>query len=178
VHAERPVLYGIRQVATDVARDVEVRLEPPRLSVVSTHHYVNLGGSEAIVYRVTPEDVQSGVRVGDLEYPGFPLAGAASAGAAASGPTLRLAFFALRWDQPLATPMALYARDEAGNTAQAQFERRVFPKPARTSRIEIPDALLERVVPSILAGTQEIAPTGSLIDQFVVINSELSEDAF
>jgi murein DD-endopeptidase MepM/ murein hydrolase activator NlpD len=111
--------------------------------------------------------------VGDLEYPGFPLAGAASAGAAASDPTLRLAFFALRWDQPLATPMALYARDEAGNTAQAQFERRVFPKPARTSRIEVPDALLERVVPSILAGTQEIAPTGSLIDQFVVINSEL-----
>ena len=173
VHAERPVLYGVRHVATDVVRDVEVRLERPRLSVVSTHHYVNLGGSEAIVYRVTPEDVQSGVRVGDIEYPGFPLAGAASAGATSSDPALRIAFFALRWDQPLATPMMLYARDEAGNAAESQFDFRVFPKPSRASRIELDEAFLARVVPAILAGTTDIAPTGSLIEQYVAINSEL-----
>jgi murein DD-endopeptidase MepM/ murein hydrolase activator NlpD len=167
------VLFGLRQVHTEVARDVEVRLDPPRLSVVSTHHYINLGGSEAIVYRVTPADASSGVRVGDVEYPGFPLTGSASAGATATDPSLRLAFFALRWDQPITTPMALYARDEAGNAAEAQFERRVFPKPARTSRIELNDAFLERVVPAILAGTKEVAPQGSLIEQFVVINSDL-----
>ena len=173
VRATRPVLYGLRQVHTEVARDVEVRLDPPRLSVVSTHHYINLGGSEAIVYRVTPADASSGVRVGDVDYPGFPLTGAASAGATSTDPSLRLAFFALRWDQPITTPMALYARDEAGNAAEAQFERRVFPKPARTSRIELNDTFLERVVPAILAGTKEVAPEGSLLEQFVVINSDL-----
>ena len=173
VRATWPVLFGLRHVHTEVARDVEVRLDPPRLSVVSTHHYINLGGSEAIVYRVTPADASSGVRVGDVEYPGFPLTGAASAGATATDLSLRLAFFALRWDQPITTPMALYARDEAGNAAEAQFERRVFPKPARTSRIELNDAFLERVVPAILAGTKEVAPEGSLIEQFVVINSDL-----
>ena len=41
-------------------RDVQVRLERPRVSVVSTHHYVNLGGSEMVVYRATPADVASG----------------------------------------------------------------------------------------------------------------------
>jgi murein DD-endopeptidase MepM/ murein hydrolase activator NlpD len=173
VRAERPVVYGIRRVATEVSRDVEVRLDPPRISVASTHHYINLGGSEAIVYRVTPNDAASGVRVGDLQYPGYPLSGAASAGAASADPSLRLAFFALRWDQPLTTPMALYARDEAGNTAEAEFERRVFPKPARASRINLDDEFLARVVPAILAGTDDIAPGGSLIEQYVAINSEL-----
>jgi murein DD-endopeptidase MepM/ murein hydrolase activator NlpD len=173
VRAEQPVVYGIRRVATVVTRDVEVRLDPPRISVASTHHYINLGGSEAIVYRVTPNDAASGVRVGDLEYPGYPLSGAASAGAASADPSLRLAFFALRWDQPLTTPMALYARDEAGNTAEAEFERRVFPKPSRASRINLDDEFLARVVPAILAGTDDIAPGGSLIEQYVAINSEL-----
>ena len=44
--------------------------------LLSTFHYVNHGGSEFVVYRVTPEDVVSGVRVGDKEYPGFPAKGA------------------------------------------------------------------------------------------------------
>jgi murein DD-endopeptidase MepM/ murein hydrolase activator NlpD len=173
VRAEWPVLYGLRRVHTDVTRDVTVRLERPRLSVVSSHHYINLGGSEAIVYRVTPDDVVSGVRVGNIEYPGYRLSGAATAGATATDPTLRVAFFALRYDQPMTQSMELFARDEAGNTADAQFERRVFLKPSRASRIDLNDAFLARVVPAILAGTKDIAPTGSLIEQFVAINGEL-----
>ena len=72
VHAARPVLYGIREAETSIARDVQVRLEPPRVEVLSTFHYVNLGGSEFVVYRATPADVESGVRVGDKEYPRLP----------------------------------------------------------------------------------------------------------
>ena len=52
--------------------DVQVRLERPQVSVVSTKHYINLGGSEMVVYRATPADVTSGVLVGDIEYPGYP----------------------------------------------------------------------------------------------------------
>ena len=48
-------------------RDVQVRLEPPQASVLSTFHYVNLGGAEFVVYRATPADVESGVRVGDRD---------------------------------------------------------------------------------------------------------------
>ena len=84
-----------------------VRLKPPRLSVVLTHHYVNHGGAEMLVYRATPPDVPSCVRVGDVEYPGFPLPG--------GDPALRAAFFALLHDQDLPAPIAAFARDEAGN---------------------------------------------------------------
>ena len=76
VAASRPSFLNLRTLSNTAAKDFQVRLDPPRLAVVSTHHYVNHGGAEMIVYRATPPDVASGVRVGDLEYPGFPLPGA------------------------------------------------------------------------------------------------------
>jgi murein DD-endopeptidase MepM/ murein hydrolase activator NlpD len=173
VTASRPALFGLRTLTAESARDVQVRLERPKVSVLSTHHYVNLGGSEMVIYRVSPADVQSGVRVGDLEYPGFPASGIRVKGVEISDPAARAAFFALRYDQPLSTPLHLYARDEAGNTGRGDFDFRTFPKPFKKSRIEVTDKLVERVVPAILAGTADVKPTGSLIEQFLVINGEL-----
>src|SRR5713226_8768311 len=66
---------NLRSFPSQTSKDIQIRLEPPRIAVLSTHHYVNHGGSEMVVYRAAPPDVASGVRVGDLEYPGFPLSG-------------------------------------------------------------------------------------------------------
>ena len=71
VSATRPVLRGLRHASSQATRDVQVRLEPPRISVVSTKHYINVGGSEMVVYRASPPDVESGVQVGELMYRGF-----------------------------------------------------------------------------------------------------------
>ena len=49
VTASRAVVYGIRTVESNANRDVQVRLERPRVSIVSTHHYVNHGGAEMVV---------------------------------------------------------------------------------------------------------------------------------
>lgn len=173
ITAVRPVLFGLRKVSSTVTRDVKVRLERPRVTVLSTHHYINQGGTEAIVYRVEPGDVQSGVRVGDIEYPGYPASGAVVQGASISDPSVRIAFFALMYDQSTGTPMRVFARDEAGNATDVDFDRKTFPKPAKKSRIEITDAFLDRVVPAILETTTEIKPEGSTLDKFLVINGEL-----
>jgi murein DD-endopeptidase MepM/ murein hydrolase activator NlpD len=174
VTASRQVLHGFRTLESTAARDVQVRLDRPRLSVVSTHHYVNLGGSEMVVYRATPADVTSGVLVGDIEYPGYPASGATvEGGAKMDDPALRVAFFALRFDQDLNTPIRLFARDEAGNTARADFDYRVFPKPFKKSRIQLDDKFLDRVVPAILEGTTDVKPEGDPLAKFLVINGEL-----
>ncbi len=173
VTAGRKVVRNIRTVESTVTRDVEVRLERPRVSVVSTHHYINLGGTEMIVYRVTPNDVESGVLVGDIEYPGYPATGARGEGVSITDPSLRVAFYALLWDQDLHTPMRVFARDAAGNTARADFDFTAFPKPFKKSRIELDDKFLDRVVPSILEGTTEIKPEGDTLAKFLVINGEL-----
>jgi murein DD-endopeptidase MepM/ murein hydrolase activator NlpD len=175
VTASRPVLFGLRNVETTIAHDVTVRLERPTVSVLSTHHYVNQGGSEMVVYRVAPADVTSGVLVGDLEYPGYPATGITVDGISITDPAVRVAFFALLYDQPVDTPMRLFARDEAGNSATAAFDTRVFAKPFKESRITVDDRLLDRVVPAILAGTTEIAPSGTNIEKFVAINGELRQ---
>jgi len=174
VTAARPSFLGLRTLSSTASREVKVRLEPPRIAVLSTHHYVNHGGSELVVYRATPPDVESGVRVGDVEYRGYPASGAGAAGA---DPSVKAAFFALLYNQPLDAPIVVFARDEAGNEARATFVDRVFEKPFRRSRIELDDAFLNRVVPEILQQSPELqappAAEGDMLPAFLKINGEL-----
>ncbi len=176
VTATRPSFLNLVKLTSTATKDFQVRLEPPRISVLSTHHYVNHGGSEMVVYRATPPDVASGVRVGDVEYPGFAAAGAGATGA---DPAVKVAFFALLYDQPLNAPIAAFARDEAGNQATATFVDNVFEKPFRKSRIEIDDTFISRVVPDILEHSPELkmtappADTPEMLAAFLKVNGEL-----
>jgi murein DD-endopeptidase MepM/ murein hydrolase activator NlpD len=173
VTATRPVLFGLRTATATTTHPVQVRLEKPLISVVSTHHYINVGGAEMVIYRVKPDDIASGVMVGDREYPGYPATGATAGDVHLTDSSLRVAFFSLIWDEPSSTNIHLYARDEAGNTARAELDHKVFPKAPRRSTIELPDAFLNRVVPAIEAGSPDEKASGSLLDQFLVLNGDL-----
>jgi murein DD-endopeptidase MepM/ murein hydrolase activator NlpD len=153
VSATRPSFLNLRQLTSSATKDFQVRLERPRIAVVSTHHYINHGGSEMVVYRATPPDVMSGVRVGNVEYPGFPAAGAGVTGAS---PDLKVAFFALLWNQELNTPINAFARDEAGNESKVSFIDNAFEKPQKKSRIDLDDKFLNRVVPDIAEHAPEL----------------------
>ena len=169
ITATRPVLYGLREATTTVTRDLEVRLEPPRVGVLSLHHFVNHGGSEFVVFRATPPDVAAGVKVGELSYPAFP---GSSVGIA--DPAARIAFFVLNYDQDVNTPVSVFARDPAGNEATAAVERRQFPKPFAKSRIEIDDRFLQRVVPAIAQGSAGAGiDTNDVLQGFLKINNDL-----
>ena len=173
------MLFGLRESGSETAVDVTIRLTPPRLTPLSTLHYVTHGGSELVVYRVTPADAESGVRVGDVEYLGYPAAGAGID----EREDLRVAFFALLHDQDLGTPIELYARDRAGNEATASFAHRVFERRFRRSRIPLSDGFLRRVVPGIVAGSPELAdeqadsstPSAELLRIYLLINGQLRE---
>ena len=177
VTATRPVLFGLRERSSQVSVDVTVRFDPPRLSSVSTFHYINHGGSELVVYRVTPDDADSGVRVGEREYPGYPLSAVG-----VDGPDdLRVAFFALLHDQDLATPIGLWGRDPAGNEAFAGFDHRVFERRFRRARLPVGDGFLRNVVPAIAAQAPQLADeqvdagteVSDLLDLYLFINREL-----
>ena len=168
VTASRPSFLNLRTLSTTVAKDVQVQLVPPRIAVVSTHHFVNHGGSEMVVYRTTPAEVASGVRVGDAEYPGFSLGG--------PDPALRAAFFALLPEQDLKTPIVAFARDEAGNESTATFVDNVFPKLIKRSRFVIDDGFISRTVPDIIAHSPELKMaglSGDLLADFLRVNSDL-----
>ncbi len=177
VSATRPVLFGLRERSNELAVDVTVRFDPPRLTPVSTFHYINHGGSELVVYRLTPDDADSGVRVGDREYPGFPLSAVGIDGP----PDLRVALFALLHEQDLGTGIELWGRDPAGNEASAPFDHRVFERRFRRARLPVGDAFLRRVVPPIAAQAPELADedvdaeteVSDLLDLYLFINREL-----
>ena len=175
VEASRPVLFGYRHVSSTATRELAVRLTPPIISVVSTLHYINQGGSEMVVYRVSPSNVASGVQVGNDEYPGYPASGAHIPNA---DPGLRIAFFALLWNQTPNTPISLFARDDVGNEARATFDYRVFPKRFRESRIPIDDRFLQKVVPPILANAPQlkVADPSNLLSGFLRINGDLRRE--
>ena len=172
VTAGQPTLFGLQQTRTTLTRPLTVRLTPPSVAVLSTHHYINHGGSELAVYRATPAGVPSGVRVGDREFRGFPASGA---GITSADSSLHVAFFALSYDQDVNTPISVFARDDAGNQATAALEHRVFPKTFRRSRIAVDDAFLGKVVPAILQNSPDfkVENPGDLLAAYVRINRDL-----
>jgi murein DD-endopeptidase MepM/ murein hydrolase activator NlpD len=115
------------------------------------------------------------VRVGDQEYPGFPASGARMGHA---DPGLRVAFFALLWNQESTTPIELYAHDDVGNESRAAFDYRVLPKKFKDSRIELDDRFLARVVPAILGKSTELKVNdpADLAGSFLRINGDLRHE--
>ena len=139
VRASRPVLYGLRQAESTATRDVQVRLEPPqrrRALDVSTTSTSAAASSSSIAPRLT--DVESGVRVGNMEYTGYPAKGAGIS----SDPALRVAFFALLFDQdPTLGDPGLRARRGRQRGRRAARSSGVS-EAVRQEPIEIDDAFL------------------------------------
>lgn len=136
---------------------------PPRLEVLSSQHRIAIGGSEALVYRVAPDAVESGVVVGDAIFPG-------TAGHL-QDPALRVALFAIPYDQPAAVPAA-FAVDAAGNRRTAPIDVRVMPTRFADKTLELSDAFLQKKVPELLEANH-LPPATDLVEGYLRINREL-----
>ena len=150
---------------TDIQQEFAFDVTAPTLEVLTGQHYINQGGSECVVYRVSADVGVSGVQAGPHFFPGFPVNPA--------DPKVRFALFALAYDQPADTVIQVVARDAAGNEAKAGFWQKVFPKKFRSRDISIDDNFLLKVIPEILSHTNSIKDTGELVKVFVEINNTL-----
>ena len=153
---------------TELVREFAFDLYPPQLSVISGLHYMNQGGSECVVYRVSDDAVVSGVQVGPHFFPGFP--------ADPSDPDLRFSLFAFAYDLPADTSVKLVARDAASNEALSDVGHRLAPRAFRSREIVLSEGFLEKVVPEIVSRTPGVEDQGTLIDTYVEINSRLRRE--
>ena len=144
-----------------------VRSRPPTIEIQSGLLYVNQGGSEMVLYRVSDSAIESGVRVGKYFSPGFPLPG--------GQPGDRIALFAFPYDLEVTARAQVVARDDAGNEALANFPHQVIAKRFRSRDIEITDSFLQAVVPAIMSNTPEITDQGELLKNFLELNGNLRE---
>lgn len=152
--------FGDGNVA-DLTLGYTIDNKPPQIGVLSTQHNVNQGGSGLVVYTVSEEVVQTGVKVGERLYP---------AHLQPSG--VYLALFAFPWDmEPSAFVPKVVAVDAAGNERSAGIYYHVTPKIFPTDRINISDNFLNnKIVPDF----QHFFPeTTDPLQLFLKVNGEL-----
>jgi murein DD-endopeptidase MepM/ murein hydrolase activator NlpD len=161
-HSLRNFFRGNR---VELQKEFVFDLYPPRLEVLSSQHYINQGGSECVVYKVSPNAEVSGVQAGPYFFPGF-VVGTAD-------PGLRFSLFAFAYNIPTDSALKVIARDAAGNEAVAGFWNKLFPKKFRSRDIQLEDGFLQKVVPEIVSRTPNVRDQGDLLRTFLDINSNL-----
>jgi murein DD-endopeptidase MepM/ murein hydrolase activator NlpD len=145
-------------------KEFTARMTPPRVEVLTSQHYVNQGGCDMVVYRVTPPDTRSGIVVGDRFFPGAPMPG--------GQPGVNFALFAYPYDAPAGTPVKLRAVDAAENEVLVGFWLKVFPRNFRSREIPLEDDFIGKVVPEILSHS-DLEDLDDPLKNFLQINREL-----
>jgi hypothetical protein len=140
--------------------DVDVVLEPPRMTVDEAQHYINQGGAELVTFTVSGDWTEAGVKVGPYTFRSFALPGKPA--------NERFSLFGFPWDLPVDTVPHVYVRNAAGTEVTGRFWFKIFPKPFRTRDLEITDAFLDKVVNQIEPGG-----SGDLLTRFLHINRDL-----
>lgn len=146
-----------------LSHSVTVDLTPPTVSVLTTQQVARLGGSETIVFRVSDDAVESGVKVGDRYFPATP--------GFFADPQLRVAIFAIPQDAGDARPVVV-ASDRAGNTREAALDIDIRPRKFADKTLELSDDFLSKKVPELLQANG-LDPGGTLVDGYLRINREL-----
>ena len=164
IHARNWRLFGGE---TTLEHPLVVRSRPPSVEIRSGLLYVNQGGSELVLYKVSDSAIESGVRVGSYSFPGHPLPG--------GQPGEHLALFAYPHDVPTGTVAQVFARDEIDNQALANFPHRLMPKRFRSRDIEISDSFIQTTVGAILSNSPEVRDEGDGLKNFLLVNGKLRQ---
>jgi murein DD-endopeptidase MepM/ murein hydrolase activator NlpD len=158
----RPLRPQERAIAS---QPVTVDLTPPRLEMLASTRYVSPGGAVTVAFKAgdaSKVDVTIGRRV----FPSFPY-GPAERGA-------RVALIALPHDYDTGTPLAITARDEAGNTVTRGVPVELKPRAFPRDTIKLSEAFLQAKVPELLP---QRPPTQPLIEGFLTINRDQRKQA-
>jgi murein DD-endopeptidase MepM/ murein hydrolase activator NlpD len=150
---------------SQLIKDLPVRFVPPSAEVLTAQHYINQGGCDMVLFKVSQGTAESGVQVGQYFFPSWPVKD--------SDPATRMCIFAFPYDVDPRTPARVVARDDAGNQTLVNFNYRLFPKKFKSDTINLTNEFMQRVVPPIMSQTPELADQGSLLKNFLLVNGPL-----
>ena len=154
------------QTVEEVPLVVDTRA--PQIEVLSRLHYVNQGGSGAVVYRLSETCPSHGIRVGERFFPGFPAGG--------PDPKLMTAFFAVAYDQGAETPVLVSGTDFAGNETRMGFHCRIRSKTFRKDVLKISEAFVRNsMIPLLAAQGGGQGEGGDLKAVFLAVNREMRQ---
>jgi hypothetical protein len=136
-----------------------VDTKPPRLTVIGGPHYINQGGVGCVTYTSDEAPASSGIRVGGVEFRGFPLEG-----------NRLVAFFALGAGVPAEVSFQAVAADAVGNKTSLAFRPNIKKKAFKKDKIAIDDKFLADVLPYFKE--RDASLQGSDVDVFLTVNRD------
>ena len=158
----RPFRGADRPIAST---PVTIDLTPPKLEILAATRYVAPGGVQVVAFRVGDAQ-RTDVTVGTRAFPSF-VYGPPDKGA-------RVALIGLPYDFAAGTPIAITARDEAGNVTTRGVPGELKPRAFPRDTIKLSEAFLQTKVPELLPQRPTSQP---LLDGFLVINREQRKQA-
>ena len=158
----------LRSARPILEQAVTVDLTPPTIEVLSTQHYVKLGGTDFMLYKASPDTVRSGVQVGPYFFPGT--------SGLFDDPTISGAFFAVPQDLDAKTAPKAVAEDAAGNRREVSFHTVVKPRRFAEKTLTLDDAFLERKVPEILSASGAPAEP-DLVKGYLYVNRTIRKQS-
>jgi murein DD-endopeptidase MepM/ murein hydrolase activator NlpD len=158
----RPLRPTDRAIAS---APVTIDLTPPQVEILAATRYVSPGGAALVAFRAQ-DAARTDVTVGTRVFPSHPYG--------AGDKQARVALIALPYDFSSNTPMAVTARDEAGNVASRGVPGELKPRRFPRDTIKLSEAFLQAKVPELLP---QRPPSQPLIDGFLVINRDQRKQA-
>lgn len=149
-------------------RPITVDTVPPRVDLLTTQHNMRLGGTALALFRLGPDAVDAGVKVGDYYFP-------AVRGYFAD-PNVALALFAVPQDLSAAARPVVRAVDAAGNTQDVALPVLIKDHRFPERQLQIDDAFLQRKVPEILTAMHKPVPA-DLKEGYLVVNRNVRHDS-
>ena len=137
-----------------------VDVTPPAVDVLSATQYLAQGGGGLVVFRARDAS-RVGVNVGGIFFPAYP-----------AGDDGRLvSLIAVPYDFPTASPVAVIAQDEAGNSTARPVPVEIKPRTFPRDTIAISEAFLAQKLPELLPDRPAIAPD-QFLPAFLVVNRD------
>lgn len=161
--------HSLRKNETTLVIDVEIDRTPPRISTLTSAHYINPGGSCLVVYQLSEPVDKTGVLVNDVFYPGYPY------NVEENQPR-----YAVLFGIPLNASkddrrLGITARDKAGNETYNTFPHHIRSSRFRERTLVLDDNFLENVVPEFQSAIPRLRDQKP-IDAFIYINDVIRNE--
>ena len=147
--------------ATEKTFAFDIDSKPPEVEILTPHHNVNQGGTGIVAYSVSEQVATSGVRVGDLFFPGY---------RQPSGKYLCV--FAFPWNMKEADFVPkVVATDLAGNERITGIYYHTNPRNFPSDRITVSDSFLDnKIVPTFQSDFPDVT---NPLDLYLKVNRDL-----
>ncbi|MDD5476353.1 MAG: M23 family metallopeptidase [Syntrophales bacterium] len=161
--------YSLRSNESSMTMEVVVDRTPPGISLMTSAHYINPGGSCLVVYQVSEAVKKTGVMVNETFFPAYPYD-------EKENQPRYAALFGIPMDTTgEGVKIFITARDLSGNEAFTTFPHHIRSREFRKRTLALSDRFLENTMPAfrnIIPETHKTSP----LEAFIYVNEVLREE--